>query len=450
MAEIPTYSPIGSPGTALAEQLVAAPEIRARREATVAQDQAVKAQSDAAATDAHTKQLQVLIRGAQASPEFAESPLFRQAVENHLKSVGMAVPLGPDGHVDVKALERFTSPIKPYAEWTAKEIADARALPPELRHLPPDAPESLKTSPAVVPITPVAESKIYTDLDSMLKTAGSAKLPKNVLLANIQSARQRLATAGLSTAPVDVYLNADGTDLSDMMKEQIASDYAQSEMTKMDRLGIAAVDRAQVQNRLLQERMREFDQKQNLAERKFTLSERREQADEANKASLAAKRTADVQQGWQRVQAEVTNAMTNKNRLAQATANQRLQAFAKLWQDAVNQRDANLRSLQNAVTQRGKNAPLNPELVNQTSALDDLIKQIGPEYAALQAQVTGQPARDYTLVTGSPSTVSGGEGVGPKAGAPVPGIAGWKFTGKRREDGALEVTDGKTTRYVVK
>jgi hypothetical protein len=120
----------------------------------------------------------------------------------------------------------------------------------------------------------------------------------------------------------------------------------------------------------------------------------------------------------------------------------------KVYQDALNQRNNNVRAIQSALNQRTVNLndpaavakAVNPGLLDATTGLDALLTQIGPQLTALQQRAGKQPAIDYSTATGNRSKVLGGQ--------PVPGLKGWTFTGKTDGLGRPTATDGKQVRPV--
>jgi hypothetical protein len=422
-----------------------------------AETQAKTATADATTAQANDALLQRLTNAGAANPQIAQSPLWQAAVGARLKSLGVGqLPTGADGNVDMNALRTMSSPRKPFTEYSPTELKQLQGVPPDVRSaLVPDAPPDFLSAKVQVPMTAVGESQLYTHVENALAQVGAGKLPPGQLLAQIQSAKARLTDAGMSTAAVDAYLTPDGQNLSSSIVEQLSGDYAQAQMRKIDSLGIVAMDRLGLQQSFQDEHAREFNvtdaRKTTEFGQTFGLAQERERRLTAAQITNAANAATRLQQGWERLTVAQQQANTAAGGLALRQANAQIAPLMKVYTDALNQRNANVRAIQNAINQHMANPSdpnavkkaVDPGLVDATTGLDALLTQIGPQLSALQQQAGKQPAVDYTTATGHPAKV---QTAPPKAGADVPGLPGWKFTGKTDGQGRPLATDGKTQR----
>ena len=239
--------PVVVPAQQAVEAANAAPVNAAADQAKIAQSKATAETAPLAADD------QMLQRLGPAVLENPKSPQLRALLEPILARRGQAWPEDP------AQLSNMLSPIKPWSQWTPDEITAQRKLPPWSRTLPPDAPKEARQEPQYIPMTDVDQRLIYSQIDQKEKELGTGNYRPEVFLADLLSAKKRLAAGGASTEGVDSYLSADGQSLNEGFKDKFAGDFAEAKIKELDALGVHLKDEDATKEALRKDKRAEFD-----------------------------------------------------------------------------------------------------------------------------------------------------------------------------------------------
>lgn len=430
-------SPIQSTASKIGEAIQAAPQTAAdqtaklaKTQADTAEDQQRKAAAPAlgASTiaDAQNKTIGSNVEGLKqyaqilrSSPAAASSPLVQAALKQRFGALGLEVPMKPDGSgVDVDAMEALASPQPMWTELGADDLKKWEQQPESVRRAKfPDAPEAWLSKPVTVPMTAAGEQQIYTNLTQQLDAVGKGALQPSAFLSVAKSARERLKHAEMSTAGVDQYLNPDGTDLADGLKDQIVGEKTNSDIQHYRDLGIHYQDEDALKTALNKEHMREFDKNYGLNARKVTVDEKREQDQAANMARVASQGADRLAQGWQAIQLRQQEFGLNANRLQQADAFNKFKAYDGDFKTMSGQLETNKRAIQTAAN-LGHPVKPDSDLFQSTVKLQQILDGTpgdgaNPPVPGLRAQVDAmrtqfvqQPAADLSAIGGHPAKVT--------------------------------------------
>lgn len=388
------------------------PQAKADRATKLSETKAVGAQAESANVKANDDMLSTLLRGADSSPQFAQSPLFKKALENRMKQIGLPVPTTADGQVDMEALKHYANPTKPFSQWTPDEIKKVESLKPEYRNLPADAPDRLKKDPAIVPLTSTGEQAIYHDVQAKLALLAEGKETAGGVLAAIQSAKQRMAQSGESTGALDQYLSDDGTNLNPVITDQLSSDFAQATIKRMEGLTSIAVDKEKLAKQIADEKKREFNATGARKDRALGQADQKIRDTEAKNAVDAQRKSAETAQGWKRItETAAYHKFTQDqqaSRFEMAQLKTQLAPVQRSYSQALTQLEANKRAM--AQGAHGK------DILENTAQLQEMVNSLGPQLSQMEAKVSGQPATNMTLVTGQKSTVTSTPDSSPTSG----------------------------------
>jgi hypothetical protein len=381
----------------LSEAVDQAPLGAEERKAKIAEARArtATAQGAPAAEDDKTiARIAPLLSGPHADTAL-QSPLMRKLLEPILQRRGMTYD--PES---IKSL--VTPPVKPWSQWTPQERVQERALPPEMRSLPPDAPEAWRTAPAQAPLSGTSENFIIKRATDAINNLSAAKSQPNVALRQVLSARQELVVAGASTAALDMYLDPSHTQFDDGIKHQYASEYAEAQIHKMEALTGTAVDHEKVYKALTERKIQEFDSGDARANRRLDQGDRALTIRQQALAVQAQTHADNLKARW----ASISNTQTYRMFLeGQAIGKPGEKALAVQlgavrgeYDKAVTQLEANTRAIANGANE--------DDLTDNSTNLKATIDQLGPQLRDIEGRLGIQPVADYTRITGHSATAT--------------------------------------------
>lgn len=432
-------SPIASTATQIGQAVEAAPQTIADQNAKLTKTQADTAEDQQrlknapalgaeTAADAQNKTIGANFDGIKqyaqilrSSPAAATSPLVQNALKQRFGAMGLEVPMKPDGSgIDVDAMERLATPQPTWTDLGADDLKKWEQQPESVRRAKfPDAPEAWLSKPVMAPMTAAGEQQIYGNITQQLDAVGKGLLKPQAFLSVVKSARERLKAGEMSTAGVDQYLNPEGTDLADGLKEQIVGEKTDSDIQHYRDLGIHMENEDAVKKGLAAEHMREFDKNYGLNVKKLTLSERAESVKESNMARVASQGAERLAQGWQGIQLRQQEFGLNMNRMQQADAYNKFKAFDGDFKTMQSQLETNKRAIQAALNLH-PNVPLDPkgDLMQSTMKLEQTlygtpaqgntpaIPGLAAQVDAMRTQFVQQPATTVTQIGGNPAKVT--------------------------------------------
>ena len=420
--KIPGFNLIDT-GAELQDAVGAAPGVAAQRQATVADANAEtqlaplkvqQAKADAtkdslASDDAMLARLAPILSGPMGA-QALQNPQLRAVLDPILQRRGLSAD-------DPEAIKSIVSPTKQFTQYTPAEINQLRALPPEVRQrLVPDAPDTFKNAPVQVPLTGPGETAIYKNVDQNRALLAAGKLTPGEFYTSVQEARQRLLQAGAGTGAVDVNLNPEGTGLSDEIKQQTASAYADAQIAKIQALTGLQVDAEQLKHKLYDEKIREFDRTAGQRDVTNVLKGRAlDQADtrikiaaqrERDYASIAATQAGNLQARW----ATLSNTQDYQNftkgmaitKFQQGVLTERFKAVSGEYDKALSQLEQNKRAIANGAS--------GDDIVNATTDLQNTVNTLKPEVDAMKGKLFQQPAATYQNQTGHGARVISTDG----------------------------------------
>lgn len=393
---IPGFNLIDT-GAELQDAAFNAPAAAADRTAKIATDQAEtqlaplkveQAKADVtkdslASDDAMLARLAPILSGPMGA-QALQNPQLRAVLDPILARRGI------DG-TNPEAIKAMVTPqVKPWAQWSSLEIEAARKLPPELRNLPPDAPEAFRTAPAQANLTATSENAIIDRATKAVDSLASAHSPPGQALAKVLSARQQLIMAGSSTAAIDQYLDPTFTKLSDGIKQQMSSDYAEAQIKKMEDLTGIAVDHERVYSALTKRRIAEFDSSDARANRALDI---RQHA----LAVQAQARADNLAARWHSIDSTDAYRSFMEGQHITATQQAILRSQVGIVRDELDRAKSQLHANITAVA----NGADEDDLTQNSSDLKNTIQTLEPQYQALQSKLGLQPAADYQNLTGN-------------------------------------------------
>lgn len=385
-----------------------APQANADAAAKMAETQAAKqvataegAQAELAAQKAQDQQLMRLA----SIPGIERSPMGQKAITDRLKTLGVNVPRDESGAIDMAAVKALlTPPIKPWAEWTPKEINDELALDPKLRQLPADAPEEARTKAANVPITEKGYEAIMRPVQMAEAAIGKGQGTYKGLEGAALSAYRALVSRGADTSVIEPYLNADKTGLSDEYVNQQAGALVDAQIDKLHKLGIYYQDETKVREEQIKEKKYEWEHPSAYQRGQLSVQERGLEL----RARAEASRTSIALQNLQARWASVQNSRENNALRATAFGASFYQNITNRAGEALGKARSQLATTTNIINTMSQNpkmrkSPQFQGLVDQASALQNFIDTEGPTLEAEQATGSQGIANIYSQITGNKS-----------------------------------------------
>jgi hypothetical protein len=405
---IPAYAPVDIGGTAAAAVAQAPEKIAASDAAIAASKSAIAKDQDA--------QLARLSPSLIANPDLINQAGVQRFISPLLSSRGLSLDAFKDpttGQYDPhKLLSAINPPTadsppaqKPWAMWTQKEVAEARAQPPEQRLLPPDAPEWFRTAKAIVPLTDKSIDFMQQQLGNKEKLLGTGGYTPQLFLADVLGQRKMLQNSGQDTSWLDGYLNADQTGLSESLIDKVVGEKTQAEIDHLGALNVNIKDLDAYRTAVEAEKKREFD-----ATQKFKYANlSREELRDRNAAAVASSKlqymAGNLAARWASVQ-------NSANTIGLGTTVKQINGWHVLLDSAA-------KSMSDASTELGKDRTLieqmanNPQslarpevkaqydaLVQRAGELQGFLNTNGPQLDALKAQATQGVANAVGVITG--------------------------------------------------
>jgi hypothetical protein len=437
---VATYPVVPPAGEELAQALVDAPVRRSEREATIAENKArtaeapleVEARKSAVQQQQLSTDQQSLARLTSvltANPQAAASPAVLRSLQTIMGRLGLPVPQTPEGHVDVAALASSAQvpAIWGQGDFSADKLKVWLAEPPEaraaLRGKVIGAPEWFFVSPARAPLTPTGEAQIYKRVDDVFHRLGEGKATAGELLTTVNSARQQIINHGGNPAVLEGYLDpSDPSKLNPNITHQLASDYAEAQIRKMEALTGVAVDREKTYKAFTERRMRELDAVDTRGNRRLDIDQQKVNVAERALAVRARTAADNLRARWASIgntqmwrAFQMNQALTNQQQLI---VKSQYAAIKGEYDHAVSQLEANTRAVANGA--------MDDELIQNSSDLKEIIDTLGPELSAMQTKLTGLPAANYSVLTGHTVKPVGSDGGdGHKPGDRVRGCDGY-------------------------
>jgi hypothetical protein len=289
------YPVVAPAAQQLAQAAQAAPQANADAAEKMAATQAQTQVDKSSGLEAELKQSQTqdaIVNRLIAIPGIETSPTGKKALEDRFKTLGIPLPKNELGQIDMKAVRAvFATPVKPWAQWTPKEVSDSQALQPELRNLPPDAPELARTQKAVTPLTEKGAEFLHAPVvrAETALAAGHGNLQSVLMAARAEKAA--LTAKGADTSAVDTILTEDGK-LQPEYAAQKANDLVQAQIDNLHSLGIYRTDEEQIKSRNADEKVREWNNPSANAKLNASVKERQQQIQSsqfAQKMTMAKK-----------------------------------------------------------------------------------------------------------------------------------------------------------------
>src|ERR1700722_6261658 len=109
ISSIPSYSVTPTAGQEFSQAIEEGPQKAATNQAVTEQAKAAKAQAELSEQNTNKQVLQGMVAPALASPELAQSPQWQKLVQSKMQGLGIQVPSGADGGIDVKSLQAMLS-----------------------------------------------------------------------------------------------------------------------------------------------------------------------------------------------------------------------------------------------------------------------------------------------------------------------------------------------------
>lgn len=379
------------------QQLTEAQEGAAAAGARQAQDEIAKSQA----------QDQALARYASI-PGIEKSPQGQKMLAERFKTLGIPMPTNEAGLPDMAAIRAIIQPpVKPWNQWSPEEVSKEMALDPSLRNLPADAPEMARTKAANVPISEAGYKAIMAPVQRAEEMIGKGTGNFQGLQGAALSAYKTLVARGADTSPVEPYLNADHTGLSDEYKNQMAGTLVDAQIDKLHKLGIFQQDEIKLRQEMIDQKKYEWDHPSAYQKGMLNVQDRRL----AQQAQQTNARLSIMQQNLQARWTSIANARDN---LALRSTAFGMNAYSRMIQVAggeLSKARSQLTSTTaviNAMVQNPqmRKSPQFQNLVDQANALQDFITTNGATLDQEQQQATQGLAGMYSQVTGQPSTVA--------------------------------------------
>jgi hypothetical protein len=349
----------------LAGEIAGLPLQQAQTQAAIQQAQTQTLQQQGASDDATLTRLLPALR---ANPALGNSPQFLQHIKPILERRGLTMPLNPDGSVDAATLTKMI------------------------------APSPVMTSPEV--------DQMYNSITTKEKALGTGGYTPQLFLEDVKSARARLADSGQSTAPLDTYLNADGTQLSDSFVDNYVGQKTTEEISHLQSLGVHLTNEDAYRQAVEKEKKAEFQQ--TLGYKYTALSA--EEKKWANQAQVAQTRIGLSQQN---LDARMQSLQLAQQKFGVEQTSQNLSVYRTLLNGASKQLTASNQELlhtQSLIANIAANPSslARPEvkqqydaLVAKALALQQSISQQAPMLEAQQAAAQQGVANIYSGITGS-------------------------------------------------
>jgi hypothetical protein len=460
------YPVVAPAAQQLAQAAHAAPQANADEAEKMAATKANTEIDKSGQLDAELKQSQTqdaMLNRLAAVPGIEQSPMGQKMLTERFKTLGIPLPKTELGQIDMKAVRAIIAPpVKAWNQWTPAEINAQRELPAELRVLPADAPETMRTAPAMTPLTQKGADFLHAPVARAEAALAAGHGNLQALLMAARHEQAALKAKGADTSAVDTILTPEG-NLRPEYAVQKASELAQAQIDNMRSLGIVRADAETLKETAVANQMTRW-----------------------NTQSANSKASTDVQSQKLRVQVsqfaqKMEVARGNLAARIKSATNSSTANLLKMGQMGINAYDKNVEQLGKAQTDaegelRGVQAaissmrftpnfdPTDPAFVTLMDTAKVLTTTVSDgrttfENARVMAatasssifnSITGNTGLQPTINInngGAPGQTfgSGGGSAQFSKGSAVPDAPGYKFNGVKNADGTLQAVgpDGK-------
>jgi hypothetical protein len=372
-------------------------EAPGKQEADIAENAAKKMTADSAI---QTQAYANLYRVA-SMPNIANVPGGIKMLQEAADKAGIPIPKTINGLPDTESLKKLSAvPAKPWAQWTPAEKQASKALKPEERSLPDDAPATAKSDPVEVPVTQAGITALMKPVADAEKLIGQGKGNLQALQGAALSAYRSLKARGADTSVVDPYLNDNHTAINPEYVNQQVGAYVKSQMDKERALGIHYANEDKVAQEKVAQTKYQWEHPSANQRMQLDIAERRIQ----NQAQQAGVRT----------QLAIGNLNARVQSLHDAEARGNVQmagAIATQATQALGGMQSRLTQTTNVISTMSQNPKLrnSPEyknLVDQASDLQAAITNNGPTFQANADMARNQQAQTYAQIRGGQPNVT--------------------------------------------